>query len=125
MNTPQPTGIEGRVASFGHALRGLATLLGSQANARLHAVATWGVGGAGVWAGLTRLEWCAIIAVIGLVWVAEGLNTALEFLTDLVSPEHHPLAGKAKDVAAGAVLVAAIAAAIVGALIFGPKLLGD
>ena len=69
-----------------------------------------------------RLEWCAIVAAIGLVWTAEGLNTALEALTDLVSPGEHPLAGRAKDMAAGAVLCAAIAAAIIGAIIFLPKL---
>ena len=77
----------------------------------------------GFWCGLSRLEWCAIVAAIGLVWTAEGLNTALEFLTDLVSPERHPLAEKAKDVAAGAVLTAAMTAATIAAIIFLPKLL--
>ena len=122
MTPPKRTGLAGRVASFGCAFRGLRTLLATQANARIHAVASVLVIGAGFWFALTRMEWCAVIAVIGLVWTAEGLNTALEFLTDLVSPEQHPLAGKAKDVAAGAVLAASIAAAIIGAMIFGPKL---
>jgi diacylglycerol kinase len=119
---PKRTGIAGRLASFGYAGRGLVTLLASQPNARIHAVATLLVIGAGFWCGLARLEWCAVIAAIGLVWIAEGLNTALEFLTDLVSPEHHPLAEKAKDVAAGAVLAASIAAVAIGAIIFLPRL---
>ena len=123
MSPPKRTGLARCVASFGCALRGLWILVATQANARIHAAATVLTICAGFWLGLTRLEWCAIIGVIGLVWAAEGLNTALEFLTDLVSPGHHPLAGKAKDVAAGAVLAAAMAAAAVGAIIFGPKLL--
>jgi diacylglycerol kinase (ATP) len=120
---PKRTGIAGLVASFGYALIGLRTQFTTQANARIHALATVLVVAAGFWCGLARLEWCAIIAAIGLVWTAEGLNTALEFLTDLVSPEHHPLAEKAKDVAAGAVLTASIAAMVIGAIIFVPKLL--
>jgi diacylglycerol kinase (ATP) len=69
------------------------------------------------------MEWCWMtLAIIG-VWLAEALNTAIEFLTDLVSPEFHPLAGKAKDVAAGAVLIAAIGAGVIGMFVFGPHLL--
>jgi diacylglycerol kinase (ATP) len=69
------------------------------------------------------MEWCWMtLAIIG-VWLAEALNTAIEFLTDLVSPEFHPLAGKAKDVAAGAVLIAAIGAVVIGMFVFGPHLL--
>ena len=124
MSPPKRTGLAGRVASFGYALRGLWILVATQANARIHAVATVLVISAGFWFALTRMEWCALVAAIGLVWTAEGLNTALEFLTDLVAPEHHPLAGKVKDVAAGAVLAASAAAAVIGAIIFGPKLLG-
>ena len=72
---------------------------------------------------ITCAEWLAVIAAIGLVWTAEGLNTAIEALVDLVSPEQHPLAGRAKDVAAGAVLLAALAATAIGLLVFGPRLL--
>ena len=122
MNPPKRTGLAGRVASFGHALRGLRVLVATQANARIHVVATVLAIVAGCSFGLMPLEWCAVAAAIGIVWLAEGLNTALEFLTDLVLPEQHPLAGKAKDVAAGAVLAASIAAAGIGAIIFGPKL---
>jgi diacylglycerol kinase (ATP) len=109
--------------SFGYALRGVRLLIVSQANARIHAVATVAVVGLGFLFGIARWEWVALLAAIGLVWLAEGLNTALEALTDLVSPGEHPLAGRAKDIAAGAVLCAAIVAAVIGAIIFLPHLI--
>ena len=65
-------------------------------------------------------EWVALVLSMAMVWMAEGMNTAIETLTDLVSPQHHPLAGKAKDIAAGGVLIAAIGAAIVGSVVFYP-----
>jgi len=111
------------VASFGFAIRGVVTLVRSQANARIHFAATLAVIAAGFFFGIARLEWCAIAAAIGLVWTAEGLNTAIECVVDLVSPDHHPLAGRAKDIAAGAVLIAALIAAIIGALVFIPHLI--
>jgi diacylglycerol kinase (ATP) len=95
----------------------------TQANARIHAVFTVFVVIAGFASGISRLEWCAIVGVIGLVWTAEGVNTAIEAVVDLASPDMHPLAGKAKDVAAGAVLLAALAAVVVGLLVFGPRVL--
>lgn len=67
-------------------------------------------------------EWCALLLCIALVWVAEGINTAIEFAVDLASPAHHPLAGKAKDMAAGAVLLAACFAAVIGGIVFIPKI---
>jgi diacylglycerol kinase (ATP) len=106
--------------SFGYAIRGVRMMLAFQANARIHALATMIVVALGFALGIQRWEWCAIVGAIGLVWTAEGLNTALEALTDLVSPGEHPLAGRAKDVAAGAVLCAAIAAAVIGLLVFLP-----
>jgi diacylglycerol kinase len=109
------------VRSFGYAFRGLGILLRTQANARLHATATITVVGAGFWFGISRSEWCLIVVAIGLVWTAEGVNTALEAVVDLVSPDSHPLAGRAKDVAAGAVLCAALAALGIGLIIFGPR----
>jgi len=98
-------------------------LLRSQHNARIHAVATILVVAAGALFGFSPAEWALIALAIACVWAAEALNTAIEFLVDLASPEHHPLAGKAKDVAAGAVLVAAIGSLVVGALVFGPHVL--
>jgi len=112
----------GRLRSFGHAFRGLTVLVQTQHNARIHAVATILVVAVGVLAGLSSTEWALIALAVVCVWVAEALNTAIEFIVDLVSPEHHPLAGKAKDVAAGAVLVAAIGSLVVGALVFGPHI---
>ena len=121
--TPAPPDSRGRLArSFGHAFRGIGILLRTQANARIHATATVLVVAAGFWFGLSLGEWCAVVAAIGLVWTAEGVNTAVETVVDLVSPERHPLAGRAKDVAAGAVLCAAITALVLGSLIFGPRL---
>jgi diacylglycerol kinase (ATP) len=81
------------------------------------------VGVFGIWARLSRLEWCCILLAVVAVWAAEALNTAIEFVTDLASPEFSSLARKAKDVAAGAVLITAVGAVIIGLLIFGPRLL--
>ena len=105
-----------------YALRGMAFMLEAR-NARLLLAVTAAVVAAGFWLGLAPLEWCAALAALALVWIAETLNTAVERLTDLVSPDYHPLAGKVKDVAAGAVLVAMLAAISIGAVLFGPRLL--
>lgn len=113
----------GRVRSFQDAGRGLKILLGTQWNARFHAVATAGAAGAGWWWQISAGEWCALVLSIGLVWVAEALNTAIESAVDLASPELDPLAGRAKDLAAGGVLAAAITALAVGGFVFGPRLL--
>ena len=72
---------------------------------------------------ITATEWCCLIICFTAVWTAEALNTALELLTDLVSPEYHPLAGQCKDVAAGAVLIAAVGAGLVGAIVLAPYLM--
>ena len=69
------------------------------------------------------LEWCAIAVAIAMVWTAEALNTAFEFLCDVASPEFHPLIQKAKDVAAAAVLLSAVGAAVIGLIVFVPHLL--
>lgn len=98
-------------------------MIRSQHNAWLHALATAIVIGAGLSLHLSRYEWCWLILAIMAVWSAEALNTAFEFLADAASPTYHPLIGKAKDVAAGAVLIAAIGAACIGLLIFGPHLI--
>lgn len=112
-----------RLNSFRYALAGIADLLGSQPNARIHLLATALVIAAGLYFGLSKNEWCLVVLAIASVFAAEAFNTALEHLTDLVSPDYHPLAGKAKDVAAGAVLFAAIGAAVVGVLVFLPKIM--
>ena len=112
-----------RVASFGHAGRGVWSALRSEVHLRLHAVATVVVIGLGFYSGLSRLEWALVALSVACVWAAELMNTAIEALTDLASPAYHPLAGTAKDVAAGAVLLAALGALVVGALVFTPHFL--
>jgi diacylglycerol kinase (ATP) len=99
-------------------------MVASQHNAWIHAAATVAVVAAGLFVGLSWSEWCWIVLAIVSVWTAEALNTAFEFLTDVASPSFHPIAGQAKDVAAGAVLLAAVGAVIIGALVFWPKVVG-
>jgi len=111
-----------RIESFGHAIRGIATLLSSQHNAWIHAAASLAVVGLALSLRLDRLGWALLVTAIAMVWAAEAFNSALEWLCDVVSPEHHPLVEKAKDVAAAAVLIASLAAAIVGSLVMGPPL---
>lgn len=115
--------LNGRLRSFGHAFRGLGVLLQSQHNARIHALATLLVVAAGALFAISTAEWALVALAVAAVWTAEALNTAIEFLVDLASPEHHPLAAKAKDVAAGAVLVAALGSLAVAVLVFGPHIL--
>ena len=109
-----------RVKSFGYAFKGIATLISTQANAWIHLLATIVVIIMGLVYNISPAEWCFLLLAMALVWISEGFNTALEFLTDLASPDHHPLAGKVKDVAAGAVLLAAMFAMVVGGVIFWP-----
>jgi diacylglycerol kinase (ATP) len=111
----------GRLRSFTYAFRGVGLMLRSQHNAWVHLAATVATVTVGSILHINRGEWCVIVLAIVGVWVAEALNTAFEFLCDVASPEFHPMVKHAKDVAAGAVLVAAIGAAVVGAMIFGPR----
>ena len=98
-------------------------MLASQHNTRIHLLATVCACGLGLLIGISRLEWVAIAVAIVMVWVAEALNTAFEFLCDVASPEFHPLIQKAKDVAAAAVLLSAAGAAVIGLIVFVPHLL--
>ena len=119
----RPFEFTGRIRSFGHAIAGVWTMLKSQHNAWVHAAATVAVCAAGLALALTTAEWCWIVLAIVAVWTAEALNTAFEFLADVASPEFHPLVKKSKDVAAGAVLIAAVGAAVIGLLVLGPHVL--
>lgn len=112
--------LAGRLRSFGYAIRGVGTMLRSQRNAWIHALATVMVLAAGLALGISVNDWKWLVLAMVSVWGAEALNTALELLADAAKPEFHPLVKQAKDVAAGAVLIAAIGAATVGALIFIP-----
>ena len=106
--------------SVGFALQGIRTFYTTQYNAKIHLGFSVAVTLAGMLLQISATDWCLLILAMGMVWSAEAANTALEFLTDLASPEYHPLAKKAKDVAAGAVLLASFAAALVGLLVFVP-----
>ena len=112
--------VAGRLRSFVYAARGLQLVLATQHNAWLHALATLVVVGAGAALGVAPLEWLALSLAIALVWTAEAFNTALELVCDAARPEFHPLIQKAKDVAAGAVLLSALGALAVGVLVFAP-----
>jgi len=111
-----------RIASVRHALRGLAIVLRAQRNAWIHAAASVLVMSLAIWLKLDTRDWGALLLAIGLVWMAEFLNTALEAVVDLASPGAHPLARAGKDVGAAAVLIAAVTSAAVGFAILGPPL---
>jgi len=110
-----------RINSFKYAFKGIG-LLFTEPNAKIHLVFTILTIVGGFFFSVSKIEWCILILAISIVLAAEALNTAIEYLTDLVSPNHHSLAGKTKDVAAGAVLILAIGAAIVACIIFLPKI---
>lgn len=115
--------VSGRIQSFRHAIDGIVLMLRSQHNAWLHAVASVTVLLGGVFCRLSAMDFCWLVIAIMAVWTAEALNTALEFLADFASPEFHPLVKKAKDVAAGAVLISATGSVVIALLIFGPHIL--
>ena len=114
--------LRSRLRSFGYALEGWWHVLRTQGNAWVHAGISSAVLVVGFWLRLSLQEWAIIVLTLALVWAAESFNTALEALTDLVNPNRHHLAKTIKDVGAGAVLICAAAAVIVGILILGPPL---
>ena len=116
----RPFQFTGRIRSFRYAIAGIIRMIRCQHNAWIHLVATVAVVAAGFFFQLSRSEWCWIVLAISIVWTAEALNTAFEFLADAASPNFHPTVRDAKDVAAGAVLLTVIAATIIGAIVFWP-----
>jgi diacylglycerol kinase (ATP) len=120
---PSPFRCRTRAQSIRCAARGLVLMLRSEPNARIHLAATVVAVGLGAGLGIGRGEWALVVVAIVAVWTAEAMNTALELLCDVASPSFHPLVERAKDVAAGAVLVTAAGALVVGLLVFGPPLL--
>lgn len=111
-----------RIQSFTHAFRGFRTLLQDEPNARIHLLAAITAISLGFYTQLSNLEWIVILFAIAIVIGAELVNSAIENLADLVSPEYHPLVKKAKDLGAAAVLISATTSLIVGVIIFGTKL---
>ncbi len=112
-----------RVGSFRNAFAGLWYVVRTQKNAWIHLLATILVILLSFWLWIEPVQWALIFICIGLVWFAEFINTALEAVVDLASPQKHPLAKVGKDVGAAAVLIAAIASTIIGVLVLGPPLL--
>lgn len=113
----------GRIRSVRHAISGILRMVCRQHNAWVHAAATVVVLAAAFVLRISAGDWCWIILAISIVWTAEALNTAFEFLADAASPAFHPLVRDAKDVAAGAVLVTAVSATVIGTIVFWPYLL--
>ena len=120
--SPRPAIHSRVIRSFYFAFAGLAYLFRTQRNARIHLVIGAAACAVGGWVRISRVEWAVLIFTIALVLILEGLNTAVEAAIDLASPKIHPLAKAAKDLAAGMVLIAAIASVGVGLLILGPPL---
>ena len=128
MSTPdpdqRPRGIFARIIrSFYFAFVGIGYLLRTQRNARIEVAMGFIACAIAAWVHIDRVQWALIAFTIGLVLILEGLNTAIEMAIDLASPEIHPLAKHAKDLAAGMVLIASIASVAVGLLILGPPLM--
>jgi diacylglycerol kinase len=111
------------IKSFGYAIKGIVYTFKTQPNFKFHSAATVVVIIAGLYCNLSSFEWLWILTAIGMVLIVELLNTAIETLVDLVSPNFNIKAGIVKDAAAGAVLITAILAAIIGLFVFIPKFL--
>jgi diacylglycerol kinase (ATP) len=112
-----------RAHAFRHAFRGWNYVLRTQRNAWVHAVITTLVIILALWLRLPLHDWAILFLTIEAVWMAEFINTSLEAVVDLASPQHHPLARIGKDVAAAAVLIAALNSVLIGLIILGPPLL--
>lgn len=112
-----------RANSFKYAFNGIFIAIISEANIKIHIIAASLVTAMAIYFRISNAEWILLILTMGFVISAELFNSAIESLTDLVSPGQNTIAGKVKDIAAGAVLVSAIAAAIIGLLIFLPKII--
>lgn len=114
--------VRSRLRSFRCAFAGWWYVIRTQRNAWIHAVVSFAVMAMAVWLGLKPLEWAVLILTIALVWTAEFINTAVEAVVDLASPQQHPLARMGKDVGAAAVLIAALSSILIGLLVLGPAL---
>lgn len=121
MKSNKPFSLQARLQSFVYAFAGIKNFMRYEAQALMHLMAAVAVVVAGFWLEISTIEWIAVIFAIGLVIVAEMLNTAIEKLTDMVSPEIHPKAKVVKDLAAGAVLIASTVALIIGLIVFVPR----
>jgi len=123
MNKKQKFSITNRIKSFGYAFKGIWFLIRTQENMIIHLIAAIVVIIAGFVLKINSIEWIMIVLAIGFVMVTEAINTAIEQFIDFISPGYNYSAGKAKDLGAGAVLLSAITAAIIGIIVFLPKIL--
>ena len=123
MKSDRPFSIQARLKSFVYAFEGVIYFIKHEAQALIHLIAIVAVIGAGYWFNISLTEWIAVVFAIGIVISAEMLNTAIEKLTDMVSPQINEQAKIVKDLAAGAVLIASLTAFIIGLIIFLPKIL--
>jgi diacylglycerol kinase len=114
--------IKDRARSFGYAFKGLGYALQTEHNLWIHSLLALAAIAFGLWLEITPTEWLFVISAIGFVIVSELFNSSIEILVDLISPEQNPKAGLIKDISAGAVLLSAITAALIGLIIFGPKI---
>jgi diacylglycerol kinase len=112
-----------RLHAIKHAVSGIVYILRTQPNSWLHAIATVLVLAISFWLEISAIQWLLIILALGLVWICEAFNTAIETAVDLATSKYHPLAKIAKDTGAAAVLFSAITSAIIGFLVLGPPLL--
>lgn len=120
---PEAFSVVGRLKSFRFAFKGIAFVLTTQHNAWVHLTFTVLAVGAALILRVRADDWRWLIAAITLVWFAEAINTAFEYVCDVVSPEFSRAVARAKDIAAGAVLICSIGAAVIGLLTFWPYLL--
>lgn len=111
-----------RIESFRYAFHGWSHVLKTQRNAWIHGLFAFAAFLIGLWIQLSTQDWAIIVLTIAFVFTAEFINTSIEAVVDLASPDNHPLAKIGKDVGAAAVLIAAIAAVLIGLLILGPPL---
>ena len=111
------------IRGFGYAFSGVYTLFRTQRSARIHGIATLILVGLGLWLRLPLQSWCWLTVAVAMVWTAEAFNTAIEFLSDVVSPGFHPGIKKVKDISSAAVFMSVIGALTIGALVLVPPLL--
>ena len=124
LDMPEEFSLIKRAKSFAHAGRGVYLFFKTTHNAWIHILVLGVVVALGIYLRIANFEWAMLICAAGLVLVSEAFNTAIEIDINLTSPEYHPYAKDTKDVAAGAVLIAAVAASLIGLLVFVPYVVG-
>lgn len=120
LHAPQRFSLRARAKSFAYAFEGVAFMLRTQHNAWVHALATVAVIALALYCDVSAGDWRWLVMSMAMVWVGETVNTAIEYVCDLLSPEYHLAVKHAKDIAAGGVLIAAVAATVIGVLTFWP-----